>query len=86
MKNTEKQNLKAKIDQLRKDIWELAKANYGVMNYEIIMEALDADADLIQASLKKMHAKIKNGYVYFPKIVKALKKPFTWRDFWPFKK
>jgi hypothetical protein len=86
MKNPEKQHLKEKIDQLRKDIWELARANYGVINYQMIMEALDADADLIQASLKKMRAKIEGNRVYFPKIEKALKKQRTWRDFWPFKK
>jgi hypothetical protein len=86
MKNPEKQNLKEKVNQLRKDIWELARANYGVINYEIIMETLDTDAELIELSLKKMKAKIEGNRVYFPKIEKSLKKRGTRLNFWPFKK
>ena len=74
MKNQEKQNLKEKVSQLRKDIWELAKANYGVINYEMIVEALDADAEAIKISLKKMRAKITGNLIHFPKIEKTFKK------------
>jgi hypothetical protein len=86
MKNPEKQNLKEKVNQLRKDIWELARANYGVINYEMIIESLDADAELVKISLKKMRAKIVGSRVYFPKIEKIYKKRWTWRRIWPFKK
>jgi hypothetical protein len=86
MKNPEKQHLKEKVNQLRKDIWELAQANYGVVNRKMIIESLGADAELIEASLKKMRAKIRGNHVYFPKIEKAYKKPWTWRRLWPFKK
>jgi|WetSurMetagenome_2_1015567.scaffolds.fasta_scaffold40145_3 hypothetical protein len=85
MKNQEEQNLKEKVSQLRKDIWELAKSNYGVVNREIIIETLDADAELVEASLKKMRAKIRGNLVYFPKIEKAFRKRWTWRRIWPFK-
>jgi len=86
MKNPEKQNLKEKVNQLRKDIWELARANYGVISREMIIETLDADAELIEASLKKMQAKIRGNLVYFPRIEKTFKKRWTWRRIWPFKK
>jgi hypothetical protein len=85
MKNPEKQNLKEKVDQLRKDIWELARANYGVINYEMIIESLDADAELVKISLKKMRAKIEGNRVYFPRIEKAFKKRWTWRRIRPFR-
>jgi hypothetical protein len=74
MKNQEKQNLKEKVSQLRKDTWELAKANYGVINYKMIIEKLDTDADTIKLSLKKMRAKINGNRIHFPKIEKTLKK------------
>jgi hypothetical protein len=86
MKRPATPNLKEKVSQLRKDIWELARANYGVVNYEMIMETLDTDADTIKISLKKMGAKIIGDRIHFPKIEKAFKKRWTWRRLWPFKK
>jgi hypothetical protein len=86
MKNPEKQGLKENINQMRREIFELAKSNRGQLSDDMILERLDADAELIRYVLKKMKAKIVGNRIYFPKIEKAYKKRWTWRRIWPFKK
>ena len=89
MKNPEKQKLKEKLDLLRKDIRELALRNYGILNMSMVIDSLDADADMIKLSLKKMKAKVVGNRIFFPKIVWLFAKDSICkilRKIWPFKK